>query len=112
MGSFDAILVADADQQLADFGETGLIYHPTGRSDRPITAIVMRQPPELMEKPRTQVTPLRIQTLNDATTGITAAEWKDGDMLTIAPRSGGPTKRLRLLRPVAEDAGLVTWEVA
>jgi len=106
------LLSADAAAQMADFGETGAVYYPAAGGSRPITIIVLRRRAELADRPRMELANLQIQTLNDTTTGITAAEWTDGDKIDLRPHLGGDLKRLRLLKSVAEDAGLVTWEVA
>lgn len=110
MATFDEILVEGATLQLSEFGEE-VFYRPAAGGTRAITAIVIRQPPVLADRPRAETTPLRVQTRNDATVGITTSEWTHRDTLSVRPHLGGALKELRIIRPVGEDAGLVTWEV-
>lgn len=117
MGLLDTIL-ADDSAAFTDpdvFGEQVTYIKAVTGATRTINAVVNRMSPSPGKTPTGALLPmLRIHTRNDATLGITPAEWKNGDTITLAERRGGTEKKIQLLWPQengAHDAGMVTWEL-
>lgn len=110
MATHAEIEAADAPFFLAEYGQPGAVYQPAAGSPRTITVIVMHEPPDLTERPRTEIAPLRVQAANDGELGILRSAWSNRDKITLT--AGGVRKTLRIVRPVAEDAAMVTWEVS
>ncbi|MEN6424017.1 MAG: hypothetical protein ABFE13_01540 [Phycisphaerales bacterium] len=109
MATHAEIQIADAPFFLAEYGQPGAVYEPAAGPPRTITVIVMHGPPDLTDRPRTEITPLRVQAANDDHLGILRSAWCNRDRITLTV--GGVRRTLRIVRPVAEDAAMVTWEV-
>jgi len=109
LSPFDELLAGDADFFLSEYGEQG-IYHPAVGTERAVTIIVLRQPSDRQSDPRAKLLPCRVQAKN-AADGIVPGTWTDRDMMSVRVLLGGPLVKLRIVRPVAQDGGLVTWEL-
>jgi len=110
LSPFDELLAGDADFFLSEYGEQG-IYHPAVGVERAITIIVMRQPPDRQAEPRARMQPVQVQAKPSATEGIVPGTWTDRDMMSVRLQMGGALVKLRIVRPVGQDGGLVTWEL-
>ena len=110
LSPFDELLAGDADFFLSEYGEQG-IYHPAVGVERAITIIVMRQPPDRQAEPRARIQPVQVQAKPSATEGIVPGTWTDRDMMSVRLQMGGALVKLRIVRPVGQDGGLVTWEL-
>ena len=114
MGLLDETLQEDS-QWLVDtdqFGEA-ITYTPgDGGAARSINAVIDRQ--ELMNEDGTLFNGIFISVRNNATYGISLAEFDKGaDTITIAERLGGTaTKRSIVGDPIAQDAGMIRFRVA
>lgn len=95
-------------------GET-IIYIPKNGLPREITAIVDRNPPEILQQIEGGVSPrLVIQVLNDEKTGISSALFdKGGDKARVALRKGGKVDEngRSLVELLSDVAGMCRIEV-
>jgi hypothetical protein len=105
---FDELLIANREQELAQWGEP-VTVHPIGGADRLVTGIVTRSPPVLRDRPREPEFPLLVALPNDSVLGISAGEWNDRFELTIQRFRGSATARVRTVKPLHQDAALITW---
>jgi hypothetical protein len=105
---FDEVLVANVACELEAWGED-VTVHPVGGADRACVAIVTRDPPVLASRPREEYFPVLVSLPNDATTGISAAEWNNRFEITVPRYRGSATSRVRTLKPVHQDAALIMW---
>jgi hypothetical protein len=111
LSDFDEVLVDDVAVYLADYGEA-VTVHPVGGADRPVTGVITRSKLEMKDQPRGPAAPLAVSLPNSATTGISGAEWHSRFEVTVPRYRGGPTVRMRITRALAQDAGMITWELA
>ncbi len=109
MGTFDDILLANVAAELATFGEAVVVYPATGAS-RSVTAIITRQPPVIVSEPRAEQFPYEVALPNSATVGISGSEWNNRFEIELARLAGGTESiRVRTVRPVDQDAAMITW---
>jgi hypothetical protein len=106
----DECLVEDVDVFLAEYGEA-VTVHPVGGADRSVTGIVARAREGMQEQPRGPVGPVSLTLPNSATTGISGAEWSNRFEVTVPRYRGGVTVRMRTVRPLQQDAAMITWEL-
>ena len=109
--TFDEILVENAAINLDTFGVAG-IYRP-GVLDRAIQVIIRFDTDDGQVVPgsRRRSPVMRIQVANSATTGISTAEFEQGQLISLPPRKGVTAREFKLARIVKQTAGLVTIEV-
>ena len=109
--TFDEILAENAVIHLAEFGVAG-IYRP-GVLDRAITIIVRHVTDDGQVAPvvRHRSPIVNIKVANNSTTGISAEEFEQGQLINIPPRKGADARDFQLARIVKQDAGMVTIEV-
>ena len=107
----DEILVDNASILLATFGVTG-IYSP-GLLDREIQVIVRHITDDGQVPPvvRHRSPIVNIKVANNSTTGISAEEFEQGQLINIPPRKGADARDFSLARILKQDAGMVTFEV-
>lgn len=110
MSDFDGILIDNVVEELVQFGEPVTVYPPAAAS-RAVTGIVTRGQPKMTSSPRDQLTPITVQLPNSAVTGISGAEWNERFEIELPKVNGGAVVRMRTLRPAAQDAAMITWEL-
>jgi hypothetical protein len=110
LSEFDAVLVADVEVYLSEYGEA-VTVHPVGGADRAVTGVITRSRPEMNDQPRGPLNPVAVSLPNSATTGISGAEWNNRFEVTVPRYRGGPTMRIRTVRAIAQDAAMITWEL-
>lgn len=112
--TFDEILQDDADILLDVFGEAG-VYRPGPDSsgDREIQVIVRYITDDGQVAPvvRHRSPVVNIKVANDSTTGISAEEFEQGQVINIPPRKGTAARDFQLARIIKQDAGMITIEV-
>lgn len=111
MTHFAAVAAASCDSLLTVCGES-VTYKPSGGSDRAISAIIVRNPPEQVDNPggRTRANKLSIRVKNNATDGIASTEIDTGgDRINVAPRYGGTAVEMTF-RLVSHDPAWVVLE--
>lgn len=109
--TFDEILVENASHILDVFGVAGT-YRP-GVLDREIQVIVRYVTDDGQVPPvvRHRSPIVNIKVANDSTTGISAEEFEQGQVINIPPRKGANAKDFQLARIIKQDAGIITIEV-
>ena len=109
--TFDEILVADAAIHLDVFGAAG-IYQP-GVLDREIQAIVRYITDDGQVAPvvRHRSPIVHIKVANNSVFGISAEEFKQGQVINVPPRKGADPRDFQLARIIKQDAGMITIEV-
>jgi len=109
--TFDEILADDADILLDVFGEAG-VYRP-GVLDREIKVIVRYVTDDDQVAPvvRHRSPVVNIKVANNSTTGISAEEFEQGQVINIPPRKGADARDFQLARILKQDAGMITIEV-
>jgi endonuclease YncB( thermonuclease family) len=116
MGLVDSIAIDDAVLAFSDsdtFAET-VTYTKTTAVTRSVKGVVERPSPEPGPAQSGHLLPLmRITLPNSTTYGVTAAEWVNGDTITVAYRRGGNAAayRMHLPRQSESDAGMTVWEL-
>lgn len=86
-----------------------VVYVPHGGTERPIKAIVNRDPPARMTVDGKMVTPrMTVEVQNDATTGISSAELNGygNDKIRIAYRPGGTAEDFGVYFSEGVDAAI------
>lgn len=119
MGFLDTVLADDAKWGFTDsdtFGESVTYTKAITRATRTINAVVERMSPTPGRTPSGGLMPtMRVHVANDTTTGISSAEWQNGDTLTVAERVGGTAKAYQLHWPAdaksQHDAGMIVFEL-
>lgn len=116
----DAVLQADAELVLTEFGEE-ITYTPSGGSPRSILAIVDRNPPEdIPEAPAggmqkgimIEVANRETSIADDDIGGIGSAEVDTGgDIVTLAVRIGVAAQVRPIARIIEQDVGMLQLEV-
>ena len=96
---------------LNEFGVAG-IYRP-GVLDREIQAIIRYVTDDGLVAPvvRHRSPVVNIKVANDSTTGISAEEFEQGQVINIPPRKGADARDFQLARILKQDAGMITIEV-
>ena len=109
--TFDEILIDNAPIHLDEFGIAG-IYRP-GVLDRAITVIVRHVTDDGQVAPvvRHRSPVVNIKVANSSTTGISAEEFEQGQVINISPRKGADARDFNLARIIKQDAGMITIEV-
>ena len=109
--TFAEIQVENAGILLDVFGEAG-IYRP-GVLDREIQGIVRHVTDDGQVTPvvRHRSPIVNIKVANDSTTGISAEEFEQGQVINIPPRKGADPRDFQMARIVSQKAGFVVYEV-
>ena len=109
--TFDEILQDNAPILLNEFGIAG-IYQP-GVLDREIQVIVRHVTDDGQVSPvvRHRSPIVNIKVANNSTTGISAEEFEQGQVVNIPPRKGADARNFSLARILKQDAGMITIEV-
>lgn len=110
---FDSAVVAGVDITLATFGRT-YNYLPRAGGSRAIKMIVDYMPVEALPgMAAANSGKVTVTVANDATKGISGSEFDSGgDKVTIPwPNEFSATQSRRIVGKVAEDAGMITYEV-
>jgi len=109
---FDTLLANSASDFTDTFGET-VTYYPASGGSREITAVVKRQPPEILEGSIRGHSPVLIVFVeNDATTGIASTEIDiGGDEIQVPLRVGDTSSRRRITQIRNQDAGMLELEL-
>ena len=109
--TFDEILQDDADILLDVFGVAGI--YRAGVLDREIQVIVRYVTDDGQVAPvvRHRSPVVNIKVANDSTTGISAEEFEQGQVINIPPRKGADAREFQLARIIKQDAGMITIEV-
>ena len=108
--TWDEILVENAGIHLDTFGIAG-IYRP-GVLDREIKVIVRYVTDDGQVAPvvRHRSPIVNIQVANNSTTGISAEEFEQGQVINMPPRKGAEARDFQLARIIKQNAGIVTIE--
>lgn len=108
---FDAILIANRPILLAQFG-IDAVYQP-GVLNRSITAIIRYIDDDGQVAPivRHRAPIVNVKVANDSTTGISAEEFEQGQIINMPPRKGADARDFSLARILKQDAGMITIEV-
>jgi len=110
---FDELIIATANDLLAEFGEP-IVYLPSGGGEsRAIIAIVDRQPPaDLETMPGVHATRTIISVANNSATGISSSEINLGaDKVEVTLRINESAKQKRITGIISQDAGMMKLSV-
>lgn len=109
--TFDEILVENAPHILDIFSVEGT-YQP-GVLNREIQVIVRYVTDDGQVSPvvRHRGPIANIKVANNSVTGISAEEFKQGQIINIPPRKGADARDFSLARIIKQDAGMMTIEV-
>jgi hypothetical protein len=110
LSEFDELDLATVEVQLADYG-VPVTVHPIGGADRDVRGIMSYGEIEMKEQPRAPTRPVFVALPNDATTGITLAEWNNRFEITAPPGPGAVALRMRTIRAFKKTAAMITWEL-
>jgi hypothetical protein len=111
--SFDAAVIGTQDATLEIMGRT-ISYLPLVGGSRSIKAVIDYMPVEALPGiPAANSPKVTITVANDATKGISTAEFDSGgDMVNIPwPHQYSAKQNRRIVQKLMEDAGMVTYEV-
>ena len=108
--TFDEIMVENAPIHL-DVERVSGIYNP-GELDREIQVIIRYVSDDGQVAPvvRHRSPIVNIQVANNSTTGISAEEFEQGQVINIPPRKGADARDFSLARIIKQDAGMITIE--
>jgi len=112
--TFQTELIDTAEKFLDTLGSEAIVYLPAGGGERPIDAIVNRDPPaELGDAPHGHSPLAIIAVRNNATDGISSAELDigGGDKVRYAIRLGKTPQDRRITGIISQDAGMLRLEV-
>lgn len=108
--TFDEILEENAELYLDVFAGPA-IYRP-GDLDRDIQAIIRHTTDDGQVTPvvRHRSPIVTVKVSNDSTTGISAEEFVQGQVINMPPRKGADARDFRLAKILKQDAGMITIE--
>lgn len=108
---FDSLLLTARDNFLDIFAIDG-IYQP-GVLNRAIRGIVnnIKDDDKAANTLRYKSPRIGLKVANDSSIGITAAEFVEGQTVSIPPRKGASPRSFQILRIVEQSAVWVTYEV-
>jgi len=109
--TFDEILVENVDHFLDVFGIAGI--YSSGVLDREIKVIVryISVAGQVAPVVRHRSPIVNIKVANSSTTGISAEEFEQGQVINMPPRKEADARDFQLARIIKQDAGMVTIEV-
>jgi hypothetical protein len=113
MGLFNDAIASDGRYLVDPDGAPAesVTYTPRGGTARTINAVVARNRFDTAEGIPTPTQSLTIVVANNATWGISAGEFNQGDTVTVAWRFGGTAERIMLPHPKAQTPAVLVFEL-
>ena len=111
MSEFDEFFADGFSDLLLTMGET-VVYVPRSGDSRTLSAIVDRNPPQVLSTGGDYVLPtLSVTVHSDVTTGILASEIDAGDQIQVAVKPGGTVENRTIFSIESEDGGCTVLSV-